>query len=135
VYEFYNDNVETIELILYSGKAVTFTDVVQLMDLDDKLSNDNVRTIEFIYSRKGFLSRMKTLAKKTIVSLPSMLARLLSRIISTIISWVGLGSVTSMSLTLFKSFVGTKQIMQYVITVIAMFFPMLAPLLGIAKFI
>jgi hypothetical protein len=75
------------------------------------------------------------MAKKAIVSLPGLLARIISRIISTIISWMGFGSVTTLSFNLFKSFVGTKQIMQYLFTVIAMFFPMLAPLLGIAKFI
>lgn len=135
VYEFYNENVETIELVLYGGHAVKFDELVQLMDLEDKLSNDSSKIVEFIYTRKGFINRMKQKAKKVVISLPGMLLQLIKRIISTMISWMGLNSITSLSMTLFKSFVGYKQIMQYLLSIVTLFFPMLAPLLGIAKLI
>lgn len=135
VYEFYNENVETIELVLYGGHAVKFDELVHLMDLEDKLSNDSSKIVEFIYTRKGFINRMKQKAKKVVISLPGMLLQLIKRIISTMISWMGLNSITSLSMTLFKSFVGYKQIMQYLLSIVTLFFPMLAPLLGIAKLI
>lgn len=133
-YEFYNEYVETIELMMYGGKVVKFDDSIALMDFEDKIANDPNKTLEVVYIKKGFFSRAKVLAKKAVVSLPSLIAKLISKIVSTIIGWLGLNSASSIFYTLFKSFVGTKTIMQYVTFVITMFFPMLGPILGIAKF-
>lgn len=135
MYEFYNDNVETVELVLYGGHSVKHTDTIALMDLEDKLGNDSTKTVELIYDRKGFMSRLKNRAKKVVISLPGLLLKFIRRVVSVLVSWMGLNSVTSLSMTLFKSFVGTKQIMHYLLSIVAIFFPMLAPLLGVAKLI
>lgn len=120
---------------MHNGKAVKMEDIITLMDFEEKIENDPAKTLEVVYIKKGFFSRVKVVAKKVVVSIPGMIGRLLARIVRTVVDWLGLNSISSVFYTLVKSFVGTKQIMNYVTMVIVMFFPMLGPILGIAKFL
>jgi hypothetical protein len=55
-YEFYNEYVETIELMMYGGKVVKFDDSIALMDFEDKIANDPIRPWRLSTSKRGSLA-------------------------------------------------------------------------------
>lgn len=85
--------------------------------------------MEIIYEPKSLWERIKNRAKKIICSIPKAFLSLLGKMLSMILGYFGLGSGVK---TLMWKMLPTTTIMQWIISVLSLFFPFLGPLLSIA---
>lgn len=103
------------------------------MDIQDRLQNDETKVLEIVYKRKGLLSRIAVGAKKAILSLPRLIFNFILSLVKVVLSAMGMGSFYGVGFRVAKSFVGTKTILTSLLTIISIFFPMLAPIITISK--
>ncbi len=76
--------------------------------------------------------RIKNKTKTTIKKIPSLIASIISKIFGLILTLLGLnGGMTS----LVWKFMPSQKILEWLGIIISMFFPMLAPFLGLTKFL
>jgi hypothetical protein len=75
--------------------------------------------------------RIKNKAKSAAKGIPKLFANILGKIMSMVLAFMGFGGTTNILWKL----IPTKMIMQWVVTIVTVFFPALAPLIGIGKLI
>ena len=93
---------------------------------------DPGKILEIIYNEKSVWDRIKIKTKNTIKKVPSLILSLLMKIISIAFSFLGLNGGMS---SLIWNLIPTKLIMDSLVKVLIMFFPVLAPVFGLSKLI
>jgi hypothetical protein len=85
--------------------------------------------LEIIFIPKSFWERVKSASKKFVISLPGRIVSLIGKIFTVFLTFMGFGSVKSIVWKLLPG----KMVIQSLITLIMLFFPALAPIIGIGK--
>jgi hypothetical protein len=87
------------------------------------------QVLEIIYEPKSLWERIKARGKKIICSIPKALLNLFTKFLGMILGYFGVGDNMK---SIVWNMLPTTTIMQWVISVISLFFPFLGPLLSIA---
>ena len=84
------------------------------------------QVLEIIYEPKSLWERMKNKTKKMFNSVPKVILSILTKIFKVLLGLIGLNSGAK---NLIWHMIPTKAILQWIITFVSMFFPMLGPLI------
>lgn len=87
--------------------------------------------LEVIYEQRGFFDRMKVRGKKFVKNIPKYIMGILSKFVGLLLNFLGLGSINSM----ISTFIPFKMILKWVLNFVMLFFPALAPLIGLSKLV
>lgn len=92
---------------------------------------ESSEVLEVIYEKRGLLERMKVKGKKFVKNIPKYAMAALSNIVAALLKFVGLGSLNSIISTVFP----VKIVLKWVLNFLMIFFPALAPLIGLSKLV
>lgn len=87
--------------------------------------------LEVIYEKRGLFDRMKVKGKKFVKNIPKYVLKVLSNILTAFLKFMGLGSLNSIISTV----IPLKMILKWALNFLMVFFPALAPLIGLSKLV
>lgn len=126
---FYETNVNKIKLHMKNNKLVNAEDIIELYNERDISTYSPPDILEVIYDQRGFFERMKVRSKKFIKNVPKYVFNILSKMVTLLLKFMGLGSLNSV----ISTFIPLKMILKWVLSFLMVIFPPLAPLIGFGK--
>ena len=118
-----------MKLQMQADRLLSDTDVLSLYNERDVSLYEPNEVLEVIYQKRGFLERMGMKAKKTVMNLPKTLFGLFTRFLGAILTSIGLSTGKG----ILMKFIPLRAILQWVLNFLMVFFPALAPFIGISK--
>lgn len=77
------------------------------------------------------IDRIKVKTKQFVKNVPKYFVNILSKVIAILLKMVGLGSING----IVSKFIPLKMIINWVLSALVIFFPMLAPFIGLSKLV
>jgi hypothetical protein len=122
--------VKEIQLLVQDGKMLNRNEVVPLYSEIEATIYTPGQVLEIIYEPRSLWERIKLGAKKAVKNIPRMMVGILGKILGFLLGLIGLeGTAKSVIMRI----VPTKSIIQWAVSLIAVFFPMLAPFIAMGS--